>query len=243
VYSQPIIQLVIDAGGVANQFSQSESNIVFNLSGGWEFFPQSANSGTPNAGGDLLPLDFTTAIAADTDAVVWLNRVWGGFQYYDGGGGTPFCNASDGFIYGVPWLNKPTFEILRDKALGLGKTIVPPVWPGLAGVTLGTPVAIAAGVTITTPMDGVLIDITAAPVKQGYFTFDTVLSYRNIGALAFQSDDGQEEFPQTLGFTSAVYCPKTMQHAAAVVFRSSVGLTGTITPFYCQLVSITELSY
>jgi hypothetical protein len=105
------------------------------------------------------------------------------------------------------------------------------VWPGLAGVTLGTPVAIAAGVTITTPMDGVLIDITAAPVKQGYFTFDTVLSYRNIGALAFQSDDGQEEFPQTLGFTSAVYCPKTMQHAAAVVFRSSVGLTGTITPF------------
>lgn len=108
---------------------------------------------------------------------------------------------------------------------------VAPVWPGLANVTLGTPVSLALGVTITTPMDGVLVEITSVPAKQGSFAFDAISSWRNVGALAFGSDNGDYEFPQTLGFTSAVYTPKQLLHAASVAVRTTIGVAGTITPW------------
>jgi hypothetical protein len=179
------------------------------------------------------PIGDITTILADDDVVTWLNRTSG----FDGGwainsnGGV--WNESD-FSEEGAWVFYPGvdgFNQIKAHLFPPTPPPLPPVWPGLAGVTLGTPVDISTGVTITAAMDGVLIDITSAPLKQGFFTFDTAISYRNIGALAFVSDNGQEEFPQTLGFTSAVYCPKTMQHAAGLVFRSSADLTGTITPW------------
>lgn len=117
--------------------------------------------------------------------------------------------------------------LLYPVALGDGA----PLWPGLANVILGSPTALGMGVTIAGPMDGVLIEITGAPTKQGYFTFDTLRSYRNVGALAFLTDDGEAEFPQTLGFVSAVYAPKAMVQAGSVVIRCSEDVTGTCTPW------------
>jgi len=125
----------------------------------------------------------------------------------------------------------PEFDAIKAQLFPGSGATVPPVWPGLANVTLGTPVAIATGVTISTPMDGVLIDITGVPSKQGYFSFDTAISWRNVGALAFVSDNGDEEFPQTLGFQNAVYTPKSLSTAAGVVLRALDGVTGTITPW------------
>lgn len=176
--------------------------------------------------------DITTILVTD-DAPTWLNRESGlsGTWEINSNGGV--WNATD-FTEEGAWLFLPGvdgFAQIKADLFPPTPPPLPPIWPGLAGVTLGTPVSIDTGVTITAVMDGVLIDITSAPTKQGYFTFDTAISYRNIGALAFVSDNGQEEFPQTLGFTSAVYCPKTMEHAAGLVFRSSADLTGTITPF------------
>lgn len=225
------LQLLEEAAAYPDQITFWNGTMPLHEFAGWEVVPISQWD-TPLQPEDvLLTLDWSTVLATDNNAVDWLNRIWTSDHFIDWGGGVPGVGDANGNDYLVPWLNTPTFQILRDQALGLGKTIVPPVWPGLAGVTLGSPVAIDTGVTITADMDGVLIDITAAPLKQGYFTFDTAISYRNVGALAFVSDNGQEEFPQTLGFTSAVYCPKTMAHAAGVVFRSSADLTGTITPF------------
>jgi hypothetical protein len=107
-----------------------------------------------------------------------------------------------------------------------------PVWPGLANVTLGTPVALASGVTIVTPMDGVLIDITGTdPDFNHHFNYDGLVAHRNVGALVFLTDDGEAEGFQPLGFISAVYCPRTIKRAGAVKLMSSHGLTGTVTPW------------
>jgi hypothetical protein len=116
--------------------------------------------------------------------------------------------------------------------LGIGSTFADlSLWPGLASVVLGTPVDLAVGVTVTGPMDGVIISITSAPTKQGYFTFDTMRSWRNVGALAFVTDDGQAEMPQTLGFESAVYVPKSMTSADTCLVRTSADIVGTVTPW------------
>jgi len=125
------------------------------------------------------------------------------------------------------------FNRLKATSVGVvpGALVLPPLWPGLDAVTLGTPVDLDAGVTISEPMDGVIIDVTSVPPKQGWFTFDGLLSYRNLGALTFLDDNDQAELAQPLGFTSAVYCPKTMAHAASVKLRTSVDVTGTVTPW------------
>lgn len=107
----------------------------------------------------------------------------------------------------------------------------PGFWPGLAKVTLGTPVALSVGLTITTPMNGVIVTLTAEPAKSGFFTFDDVLSWRNLGAISFFSDNGDQEPPQSLGFTSEVYAPTAMSLAAGVKVRTVGGVTGTVTPW------------
>ena len=109
---------------------------------------------------------------------------------------------------------------------------VAPVWPGLANVTLGTPVALASGVTITTPMDGVIVSITGTdPDFEHYYTYDDLRAYRNVGALVFLDDDGHAESFQPIGFVSAVYCPRSMKRAGAVKMKVGHGLTGTVTPW------------
>lgn len=108
---------------------------------------------------------------------------------------------------------------------------LPPVWPGLEKVTLGDPVSIDTGLTIAVPMDGCLIAITAVPGKQGQFDFDTAVSWRNIGALSFYDDNGDQEFPQTLGFTNCVYCPTSMSTASGLRLRTTGGVVGTVTPW------------
>ena len=108
---------------------------------------------------------------------------------------------------------------------------VAPVWPGISAVTLGTPEAIAPMLTITTPCHGVIVTLTAEPSKSSFFSFDGVNSYRNLGALSFTSDDGQQEISQSLGFTTAVYTPKSMALAAGLKLRSVGGVAGTVTPW------------
>jgi hypothetical protein len=109
---------------------------------------------------------------------------------------------------------------------------VPPVWPGLDKVTLGTAVALAPGLTITEPMDGVLISITGTePSFTHWFTYDDLRAYRNVGALVFLTDDGQAENFQPIGFVSAVYCPRSIKRAGAVKVMTGHGLTGTVTPW------------
>lgn len=104
-----------------------------------------------------------------------------------------------------------------------------PVWPGAANVTLGQAHNLATGLTIAENMHGVIIAITGAPTKQGYFTFDDARSWRNVGTLSFYDDEGHQEYQQFLGFESAIVCPKAMLRASGVKIRCSSGVTGTAT--------------
>jgi hypothetical protein len=108
---------------------------------------------------------------------------------------------------------------------------LPPVWPGLGFVTLGSPVALDLGLTVPGPLDGVIVNISAVPTKQGFFQFDTMRAWRNVGAVAFVDDNGEVEAAQTLAFDHAVYCPRTMVQASEAVIRCSAGVTGTVTPW------------
>lgn len=108
---------------------------------------------------------------------------------------------------------------------------VAPVWPGLDSVTLGEPVALAPGLTLTGPFDGLLFEITAVPPQVGHYTFDEAFSHMKIGAVAFVSDNGDIETAQNFSFTNHIITPKTMAHAEEAVIRTKIGVTGTVTPW------------
>jgi hypothetical protein len=180
-----------------------------------------------------VDLDITTILPTDTSPLGWVRRAYPSdawVETYPTYQGVAWYDDSPGG--GKVWgLTMSQAEFERIKATLYPSLTPAPLWPGLDHVVLGTPVALAAGVTITVPMDGVIVEITAAPVKQGYFTFDDVVSWRNIGALAFFSDNGDEEFPQQLGFQHAVYVPRSMTSASGVKIRCSAGVAGTVTPW------------
>lgn len=121
--------------------------------------------------------------------------------------------------------------LLKQGILGAALAISPPVWPGLAAATLGTPVALSTGLTITDVMDGVIVNLSGVPARSNFWQFDDKPSYRNLGALSFFNDDGEQEVVQVLGFEQQIYTPKTMQHAAGVKLRTSPGVSGTLTPW------------
>lgn len=110
-------------------------------------------------------------------------------------------------------------------------TNVPPVWPGIANVTLSTPVALAAGVTITEPMDGVLIALTSVPAGTGYYGFDGHLSYTHLGAVAFFTDDGQIETAQQFSFDGHILLTKGQVRAAGCYIRCKSNVVGTAIPW------------
>jgi len=171
-------------------------------------------------------------ILPSDDLVSFLNGANAGWSWSWDDVAHNWASANDPLNAGVTWycdLNAVQFAQLQSALAGA--VTGAPVWPGLAGVTLLTPVAIADGVTITEVMHGCLIAVTGYPLNRGQFSFNGVISVRNLGALAFFSDNGDEEFPQTLGFTSAVYLPKSMSSAAGLLLRTTGGVTGTITPF------------
>jgi hypothetical protein len=113
--------------------------------------------------------------------------------------------------------------------------IAPPVWPGIALATLSTPVALAVGVTITEPMHGLLIDITATPAHIGGYDYDGVMLHSNIGRAAFIGDTGYAEWPQAFGWPASVLCPRTMMIAESVRIACKTGVEGTATPWVYTL--------
>lgn len=176
--------------------------------------------------------DPSTILPTD-DLPTWLNRESGYVGWSVGAGHshfsvvTPFPGPPNQFIC---LLSEPEFEQLKATIVGKS-TLVAPVWPGLAHVTLGVAVPISSSFTVPGPMDGVIVSIASVPSRFGRFNFGSQFKYLNQGSLAFVSDDGQAEEPQTLGFTSAVYVPRAMVQAASCGVRSPNGATGTVTPW------------
>ena len=231
-YTQAAGDLMLDAGMLAINLSALHARLpaydtkYFELGGTWY-----STSGADSTGHyAVFPI---ANILPDDTLSTFLERESFFTGWSPAGDGTWYVSqdagANDFEIYTK--ITDAEFLVLRDGPAAAGDLVAAPVWPGIANVTLGTPVALAGGLTITQPMDGVITAITATPARQGYFTFDDLLSYRNVGSLVFIDDDGEAEAYQQLNFTSQVYCCRTMKRAAAVKLRTSDNIVGTITPW------------
>lgn len=106
-----------------------------------------------------------------------------------------------------------------------------PVWPGIASVTLGQPVALDAGTYVAGPMDGVLLNITAMDKLIPYFTLGTFHTYRNLGRFAFVTDNGYMEDWRGIGSQHGLLMPLKMTSAGGLYISCYTGVTGTATPF------------
>lgn len=106
-----------------------------------------------------------------------------------------------------------------------------PVWPGTAGVTFGSPVALSPQLVLDGPMDGVVVDVTTPPgASGGYNVGGRALDYGQF-RIAFESDHGELEPWQYFGFRQALYTPKSMARAAKARFQITAGTGGTVTPW------------
>lgn len=124
------------------------------------------------------------------------------------------------YVSGQAWLGQK----LRRRQL-------PPVWPGLDFVLLGDPVSIDTGVTITGPMDGVIVELGEVPPERDYYSFDSQLSYAHIGALAFADDNGAVEGFQPFSFGKHILTPTRLWQADACYLRADPFIVGTVTPW------------
>jgi hypothetical protein len=108
---------------------------------------------------------------------------------------------------------------------------VAPSWPGLSGVTLGSSVPLTDELVVTGPLSGVLVHLTSGPAGASRWLIGGEYMYYSWGEVAFQTDDGYLEPFQWLGANDAIYMPRQIQSAAAVLFHVRRDASGTVTPF------------
>jgi len=107
----------------------------------------------------------------------------------------------------------------------------PPTWPGLDGVTLGSPVPITGDMTVAGPLDGVVWAITAYPTASPKYSIGGHDSWRNLGIASFTTDHGDVERFQTVSFDAGVLTPQAIITPAACVLHWVAGVEGTVTPW------------
>jgi len=104
-------------------------------------------------------------------------------------------------------------------------------WPGLAGVTLGTPVPITADMTLSGPIDGALYEITGAPSTLGKTVVGGHTSWLRLGQAAFVSDNGDMDLFQSVNWDNGILVPRIMLTPASLVLHFVGGVSGTVTPW------------
>lgn len=141
-------------------------------------------------------------------------------------------------IYSYLTTHIPTIESTLQDILdaiggipGGGGTPGAPIWPGLAGVTLGTPVAVSGDQSITASMDGVIVALTSVPIRHKWYEVGGNVSWRRVGVLSFVSDAGDSEAPQYLSMTEQVYTVRQMEHGAGVLIHLPTGVAALVTPW------------
>lgn len=108
---------------------------------------------------------------------------------------------------------------------------VPPIWPGAESVTLGASYDLSTTAVVTEPMDGVLVNITGTDPGTSFFQYQGMRAWRHIGGLTFFQEGGYCETHQALGFSSAIYVPKSMVRASGVRLFLGHGPQGTLRPW------------
>ncbi len=200
----------------------------WSVGGDWSFSAQPApdNNRAP-------PLDPGTILVGDLTPLDWVNRVQPGWGVTAGEGGHPEAYQTGSSWTWVYWMGFAEFAQYKAAVFGASSLASPaaPVWPGIALVTLGTPVALSEALTIAELMDGVIIELTSVPSQRGFYGYDDVKVYQNIGALVFVDDNSDVEGFQAIGATFGVYSPRSMVRASAVKIRGGPGVSGTVTPW------------
>lgn len=109
---------------------------------------------------------------------------------------------------------------------------MPPVWPGAGQVGFLEPVALVDQLVVEGPFDGVLINVTTPPQHLGSYHVGGVTLDYGVGRIAFESDNGDLEPWQYLGFRQAIYTPRSMYRAARARLQVLGGAEGTVTPWF-----------
>jgi len=231
-YTQAAGDLMLDAGMLAINLSSVRAHFpsgktrYFDIRGTW-FSTSGADTDRD------YPL-FPIANILSTDVLnVFLERESGftGWTANDDGTWQVAQDVSGNDFTILTTITDAEFLVLRDGVAPVSLAGVPPVWPGIANVTLGTPLALADGITVPGPLHGVLLSITSVPYPISYYPFGALKSYVRAGAVIFVDDNGDGEFAQPLAVESGVICPKTMVRASSALVRLPSGVIGTITPW------------
>lgn len=217
------LQAIRDTSGIPLRFSER-----FLLQG--NLFDQ-ANYPWPSSP-EINP---ASIVAADTDRLAWLNRVASAFTWnHDAITDTywaTFAVPNGGTIWCT--LSEQEFLWFRAAAGGIVPgTNAAPVWPGLANVTLGTPVPFTSlPLTIPGPMHGIIVDITSVNQPLPHYWYGAAEAWGKLGGLTFTDDHGDAEEYQLFGFVHAVYSPRFMVEASTCEVRNISGIVGTVTPW------------
>jgi len=218
-------------------FDGINSNLAFPSPTGGPFVI-SANIGPFNVEPWLFTPDYglDSILTTDADVGAWLNRV--------AARGETWSYDSDVELWRTFGLGQPannttwycTVSEIQFKwvqAQLAGSTVrVPPIWPGLANVTLGAPVAFGSGpLSVPGPMHGILVSITSVNQPLPHYWYGTSEAWGKLGGLTFVDDNGDSEEYQLFGFVSAVYTPRFMTEATSCQIRNVSGIVGTVTPW------------
>lgn len=109
--------------------------------------------------------------------------------------------------------------------------ITAPVWPGLAGVTVGAAIPLSNGLEVSGPLHGLLFTITSQPVQPQVYHFGAVNSWGRVGQVIFCTDRGDYERSETFALDQQIVVPKTMKEADSAIIRLNAGWGGTVRPW------------
>jgi hypothetical protein len=178
-------------------------------------------------------LDASTILSTDASILAWANRAhhgplgWTNTSFR----GTTVPMQLDQNTSNVKWIINMTHAQFLTFQAAPAAILVPPVWPGLAKVTLGTAVAMSDGLTVTGPLHGVIVHITAVAYPAPFYPFGALKSFSRIGGIVFVDDNGQADYSQPIALENGVICPRTMTRASSAILRLQSGGIGTITPW------------
>lgn len=179
-----------------------------------------------------------TAVLPDDTVLSYLNREVDSYTWTNQG---PWGEATPAGVFaalsgdyaGYYWRCKLTDDELHllAQAAGAAGTVHPPIWPGLAGVTLGAPVVLTDDGRVEATMHGCLLEITATDPGSGRIEFEGNSWWYRAGFLAFEDADGNLERHDYLNRELGVYTCQTMRQASAVVVHLDRASQVTVTPW------------
>lgn len=215
----------------------------------WEYLQTTALYATSDIGNwtntnpsASVPLLDLSLIESGDSVLSYLEREYPTFTYLDAGpgswptGGHVYIYAGEGYGYYRCTLTEADMRttsaatIIESSGLEVDVSTAP-VWPGLANVTLGDPVALTDQLELSGPMHGVLVTVTTPPTKTGLRNVGGYPYDYGVGEIAFRSDNGYIEPWQYLGFRTALFAPKSMEQAESALFRVLAGAAGTVRTF------------